>query len=97
MTQAILEIICLHFGVKKVDLMTRSGLRESQKIVEAKQVAAHFLWRCTRLTGEQIANTLDYTSKTNVIKARRKVVEIAEGNHSFKADLQKLEKQILRD
>lgn len=97
MTEDILKIICDEFNVTRLLIGMKASRRDPNHIVEAKQTAAYFLWRCTRLTTAQIASIVGYESRENVSMAKNKVKQVAEGNREYKRILEQLEGKILRD
>lgn len=71
--------------------------RGVQKVIEAKQTAAYFLWRYTKLTREQIANILGYQRPNNITMCKNKVVEIKSANKGYASDIVMMESKFLRD
>lgn len=97
MTEVILTVVCEHYQIKRLAIGEEVTGRSIQKVVEAKQTAAYFLWRYTRLTREQIANILGYHRPNNINMCKNKIKEIMSANKGFAADLGTMESKILRD
>lgn len=77
-------------------LMETVSGRTVQQVVEAKQTAAYFLWRYTKLTRDQIANILGYHRPNNITMCRNKVLEIKSANRGYAADMTSMESKFLR-
>lgn len=97
MRERILQIICAHYSLTQEQIAKKDQRRQTTEVVNAKQVAAYFLWRFTMMKNIEIAEALGYKDKEIVPMSRKKVKEICKGDHAFKEQLDIIQNQIFRD
>lgn len=96
MTEEILNAVSDVMNVSRTELGIKTDGRDTLKLTEARQTAAFLLWKYTRLTTQQIATHLGYKKHSNVVMAKRRVIEIMGGNKEYKNTIESIEAKFLR-
>jgi len=97
MIEAIINAVCIKYDITREQLSTKQTRRQTQLLVEAKQLACYLMWRYRCGGGREIAALVGYPGKQNVNSAKRQIKKISEGNHAFRQELEAIEKSLLRD
>jgi hypothetical protein len=94
MVDKILNIVCARYNLTREEMAIKKSRRQLVNIVAAKQEAAYLLKIHTTLMHKEIAVLLAYGTKQDIGYAIRRIHKIAEGNKSYRKELNEIKAEL---